>query len=176
MFVAMYQASVMNRQTNILLTQTKANAWPCLIIEKNEYGGLKSQSIEQYNYVVKNKGTGPAIIDAVRVSYKGEAAQTWDDLIQLMQTPDSILNMRTISQISKVVISANDEIKIIDYSDNYELINWVMKHGDDILVEIYYKSVFDETWMVKRHFNNHASSYPEKIEKYKIPEDELFIN
>ncbi len=176
MFITMYQASIMNKQTDVLLTQTKANAWPCLLIAKNELGSHTINKIETYNFIVENKGTGPAIIEGVRVSYNGKVAKSWNNLLQLMQTPDSISRSRTISQISKVVISANEEVKMIDYSYNYELINWMMKHGNDILIEIYYKSVFDEIWMIERRLNNGATSYPKKVKECIIPEGELFIN
>ena len=176
MFITMYQASIMNRQTEVLLTQTKANAWPCLLIGKTELGSGNSYQIEKYKFTLLNKGTGPAIIEGVRVSYKGQAAKNWDHLVEIMQIPDSISRSRILSQVSKGVISANDEIVMIDYSYNYELINWMKKHGDKILVEVYYKSVFDEIWRIEKQLNSNSSSYPKRVEKCLIPENEQFQN
>ncbi len=176
LFVTMYQASIMNKQTEILLTQTKANAWPCLMVEKTELGGKTERRIEEYRFKLVNKGTGPAIISGVRLTYKGQVAMSWNHLFEIMQTPNSIVRSRTIGQISKGVLSANETTLMIDFTNRFEFIKWMKKNGADIKIEIYYKSVFNETWKIERLLDNTATSYPVQVDKCSIPENEMFMN
>lgn len=176
LFVTMYQASIMNKQTEILLTQTKANAWPCLMVEKTELGSEIAGRIEEYHFNLVNKGTGPAIIVGVRLTYKGQVATSWNHLFEIMQTPESIVRSRTIGQISKGVFSANETSLVVDFSDRFEFIDWMKKNGADIKIEIYYQSVFNEIWKIERRLDNTATSYPLKVDKCAIPQNEMFTN
>ncbi|MCT4639070.1 MAG: hypothetical protein N4A72_15310 [Bacteroidales bacterium] len=176
LFVTMYQASIMNKQNDVILKQTKANAWPCLIVEKTELGDKLSPDITKYLFSISNKGTGPAIIRGVRVKYKDTVVKSWREMFAVMQIPDSIPLWRTYSLISRSVISANESLTMIDISDNPKLAKYMINNGKDINVEIIYKSVFDELWMVERTLGNNASTYPVKVSKCTIPENEMFEN
>lgn len=176
LFVSMYQARIMNKQTEVLLTQTKANSWPCLTIGKTELGDKKNGRIGTYYFTVQNKGTGPAIVQGVRLTFKGKVAKDWMHLHDVMQTPDSIKRYRILSPISQSIVSADELVRIIDYTNNLNMIDWMIKNGNDLLLEIYYKSVFGDIWLVKRRLNNDLSSYPVKVDKCPIKEDEQFQN
>lgn len=87
-FVSMRQASIMNEQTAILLQQTKANVWPYLYLNLDR--GYDQGGISNYRITITNKGTGPAIIERVKVSYAGEAVENWNSLYEKAAVPDSV--------------------------------------------------------------------------------------
>ncbi|MCT4614657.1 MAG: hypothetical protein N4A49_07270 [Marinifilaceae bacterium] len=176
LFVSMYQASIMNKQTTLMLQQTKAGAWPCLVIGKTELGDSNTSQIKTLYYTVKNKGTGPAIIRGVKLTYKGKLVKNWTHLHKVMNTPDSIPKSRFLSPLSKSIISAKEQIKFIDFSGNYKLINWILKHKTDLKIEIYYESVFNEMWYSERNFSNKQSSYPKRVNRCEIKKEEQFEN
>ena len=174
MFVTMYQASIMNSQTSLMLKQTKASAWPCLIIGKTELGDKKLKRIATYKFILQNKGTGPAIIKGVRLTYKNKIVKNWYHLHNVMNTPDSIKRSRILSPISKTILSENESKDFIDYSGNYYMIDWMIKMGKDILIEIYYESVFGDMWKIEKYFDNSPSSYPTIVKKCNIKDSEQF--
>ena len=176
MLITLYQTSIMNKQTQIQLTQTKANAWPCLQIGKTELGNIECNCIDKYYFSVYNKGTGTAIITGVRLQYKSKAITQWDKLKEIAHIPDSIQWSRTISPISSTVLSANEGRKIISFNGNIELIKWFIQNQDLFSLEIYYKSVFDEIFYVKKTLNNTLCSLPVKVKSCPIPTEELFKN
>jgi hypothetical protein len=176
LFVSIRQASIMNKQTEILLQQTKSGAWPYLHISL--YRGFNMQGeINTYQINVVNKGTGPAIIEGVRVLYDGKTARNWEDFYSLIQVPDSIVRAHTNSLIYNQVISANEQALLIDLSQNKPLMDWVFMHGDKFTIEICYKSVFDEYWKSERKGikTNLEVANHEKIKGCGIESDELFM-
>lgn len=149
LFVSIRQASIMNRQTEILIQQAKASAWPILEIGLSR-GFDSLGNITNYLLGVSNKGNGPAIIEAVKLSYKGRSAQKWGDLIELTGIPDSISITYTNDIISNRVLAPGGELLMLDLSFNPLLMRWVFSHADKLEIAICYRSIFDEHWTVTR--------------------------
>ena len=151
LFVYMRQASIMSEQTEILLQQTKANSWPYLDLSYSYNSSDENDSNKKYSLSVVNKGTGPAIIQNISITYDGKLAKNWKEFHALLNVPDSILKIGYIkSSISNKVISPNESIKFVNWSGNKELINIVRKNSGKITVSICYKSVFNEFWNLER--------------------------
>ncbi|MDH7446052.1 hypothetical protein [Aquimarina sp. 2201CG14-23] len=151
LFVYMRQAAIMSEQTEILLQQTKANSWPYLDLSYSYNSSGKNDSNKKYSLSVVNKGTGPAIIQNVSISYNNKLVRNWKEFHATLNIPDSILKIGYIkSSISNKVISPNENITFINWSGNSELVDIIRKNAGKIKVSICYKSVFNEFWNLER--------------------------
>jgi|GEM_PF-1350509 hypothetical protein len=149
LFVSIRQASIMNRQTEVLIQQGKAGAWP--ILEIGLYRGFDSTGhIIQYGITVANKGVGPAIVNGVQVAFDDKPAQHWSALMQQAGAPDSIPISYSNSLISNRVISAGEEVLLLDLSDNPRLMRWFFRQANALQVSICYRSLFDDQWVATR--------------------------
>lgn len=175
LFVSIRQASIMNRQTDILLQQTKANAWPSLSISINST--IKNDTINSYLIKIANKGTGPAIIEGIRFTYQNKIFQTWEDFFEHIQIPDSVNLSRSTSSIYHRVIAEGEVVELINFNENWELIQWIYAKGQDIKIEICYKSVFEDYWLISRKgiITNEVSKI-ETIEACEFEENEMFLD
>lgn len=175
LFVSIQQAAQMNRQTEILLEQTKSAAWPSLDIGMEVT--LANDSIHGLVVTVENKGTGPAIVDGVRLTYAGEAIPSWSELFRRAAMPDSIPPSRLASKLHNAVISANEEVVVLDLLDNQALMQWFYARGEHLRLEICYKSVFDDHWLASRQgLTARGLSAVEPIAACAIAAEEIFLD
>lgn len=174
LIVSIRQASIMNRQTDILLQQTKANAWPSLSISL--HSTIKNDTINSYLIKIANKGTGPAIVEGVRFSYQEESFQRWDEFFKRIQIPDSVNLSRSTSSIYNRVIAEGEEVELINFNGNWELIEWVYAKGKNIKIEVCYKSVFEDYWLIHRDgIVSNEISKVEATEGCIFEESEMFL-
>ncbi len=174
LFVYMRQAQIMNDQTEILLQQSKANAWPHIDISLNV--STQNDSVKSFQISVINKGTGPAIINNVRLSIDGVAVRNWEDFFEKAEKPDSIAASWSASSISNSVISSNEEILIFS-PFNSDLRTWFFNTASKVKMEICYRSVFDDYWVaVREGFSGMEQSSARSLEECSFSEDQLFIN
>ncbi len=174
LFVYMRQAQIMNDQTGILLQQSKANAWPHIDISLNV--STQNDSIKSFQISVINKGTGPAIVNSVRLSIDDVATRNWEDFFDKANKPDSISSSWSASSISNSVISPRESILIFSPYDP-ELRTWIFNNASKMKMEICYRSVFDDYWMVTREgFSGMEQSSARSLDACSLSEDELFIN
>ncbi|WP_103069886.1 hypothetical protein [Aquimarina sediminis] len=165
LFVYMKQASIMSQQTEILLEQTKANAWPRISVESDLQWNDKS--LEFLKLKIHNKGTGPALIEGVRITYNGKHTSNWVDLFEEMKLPDSISNSISNKNVYNSVLSANENFYWVQLINDPNLAKWVYDNRNKIMIEICYKSVFDDYWLLKVVENGYNSI--EKLETKKSP-------
>ena len=168
----MKQASIMSQQTEILMEQTKANAWPRLTVNTHLNWGNKK--LEFLKVQIHNKGTGPALIEGVRVSYKGSHTSDWLDLFAKTKLPDSISGAISNRSVYNSVLSANENFYWVQLINNPELTNWIYDRRDKITIEICYKSVFDDYWLLTIDENGYNSTQKLDTKKSPIPQDEMF--
>ncbi|MFC5046567.1 hypothetical protein ACFSTE_02920 [Aquimarina hainanensis] len=133
--------------------------------------------ISEYRYEVSNKGTGPAIIEGVKITYKGEIARNWKELYTALEVPDTIRKGHTNEMISNRVISSGGSILLIDFSNNKKVMKWVFEKAKDIHITICYKSVFGEFWEIKREgfYTNLEATKRTSVVENTIREEERFI-
>ena len=136
------------RQTNILAEQTRASLWPYVSINhitSNE--GTIHPIISSFNITVKNSGTGPAIVERVVVKINSIEVEFWGDLYNKVSPPFDF--GCTNETLFGKVIMPGETIKFIDFSNNFELMNYLYsEHFDNLEIAICYKSVYDEYWTV----------------------------
>jgi len=146
------QAQIMNKQTEILLEQTKASAWPHLTIQRLSNNALKGDGL--FEIFIENKGTGPAIIEKVTVAFDGEAVSNWKEFYQQMNVPDSLLRSHSNENIRNQVLAANETLHFIKWEStatyNHRFLPLLKKVSDKISISICYQSVYGDKWVVRR--------------------------
>ena len=110
-FVAIYiymdQARIMQKQTDLLLIQAKGGAWPNLSLQMKLVG--QNEWISNYEILIPNRGTGPAIVDQTMISYKGKAVTNWVSLFNEMNLPDSLMYNYSYYNIYDKVIRQDED-------------------------------------------------------------------
>lgn len=171
--VSMRQASIMNKQTEILLEQTKANAWPRLSIDLHQ--SRPDGKLKYLKIAIHNKGTGPAIIEGVRITYDGKPTKNWWDLFDKAKVPDSVKTGISNKGIYNSVLSANENFFWVQLTGDPLLRNWIYERKENIIIEICYKSVFNDYWLFRKKGLTGIMEI-QKLEKSEcsIPSNELF--
>ncbi|EZH74334.1 hypothetical protein ATO12_11220 [Aquimarina atlantica] len=173
LIVSMRQASIMNKQTDILLEQTKSSAWPRLSVGFDQ--SWSDKTLEYLKIPVHNKGTGPAIIEGVRITYNGEVTKDWWDLFRKVKVPDSINTGISNRGIYNSVISANESFYWMQLENDPRLRHWVYEKKEKITIEICYKSVFNDYWLFRKEGLN-GTTVIQKLDtpECPLPSDEMF--
>jgi hypothetical protein len=135
MFVYIYQARIMSKQTH-------AASWPYLEI-------IFSNTPAQFVIRVKNKGAGPAIVKKAvvrldQVMYP-DNQKNIDSVAFLLTGSRTLLSGYT--NVNSRVISPEEEIDFIEVNDSTSVslfLQSLRKH--EVKLEICYCSVFDECW------------------------------
>jgi hypothetical protein len=130
--VSMYEAWL-DRQ------QAKASVWPHVELTISISG--RGATI-----TVLNSGIGPASLDAVEVRVDGRPASGWPDVFArlLDKPPDNF----SVTSITGRVLRAGDEIAMLALPPDV-LPGDIMARLPNIGVEICYRSVFDERWILR---------------------------
>ncbi len=149
LLIYLQQARIMREQTDLLLQQTKASAWPNLQVGLSLFNTSK-KSTDSLKIVVANKGIGPAIIERVKVTYDGQIVKNWWDLFDKAKVPDSVSTGISNRNINKSVISANEKFFWLQLNNDQDLTNWIYTRTEKIKIEIYYKSVFGDYWLLTK--------------------------
>ena len=170
----------MSEQTRLLVEQNKAGAWPHLELSLTRSFSMTEEgevALTGYVIGVTNKGTGPAIVEAVSVKYEGQPVQNWNDLYEVANRPDSVLLGHSNSSIMNKVVAPNEEINILDLDGNASLRNFVYALGDKISMEICYRSVYEDYWKVTRtgFQTNLEQAKTEKVQGCTVTPEALFI-
>ncbi|GAA4273893.1 hypothetical protein U6A24_01865 [Aquimarina gracilis] len=173
LFVYIKQANIMSKQTDILLEQTKANAWPRLDVGLN-IGFDRDDSPLFLNIEIHNKGTGPAIIEGVRVLYEDQHTIDWWDLFKKSKLPDSIDDGIANRDIYNSVVSANEEFYWAQLQEDRNLAAWVFERKDKINIEICYKSVFDDYWLLTKRLGGDTKIEKLETKASPIPKNQEF--
>lgn len=151
LFVSLMQARIMNKQYQIMEDQSKASVWPRLEVSVN-VGRDPISKVNTLNAIrVRNQGVGPAIVEGIRVKAKGKYVKNWQELFQALQKPDSIQTFSGTQTLNRKVITATETIKWLSIKPNSQpLMIFLSQHAKDISIEICYRSVFKDYWVVTR--------------------------
>lgn len=148
LFVYIHQARIMREQTKILLEQTKSSSWPNLSIQLNR--SFSQGDVLGFEFIIANRGTGPAIVNSAVISFDGEPASNWAHVYQLANVPDSILQQHFNDSVYDLIIPPNEEFKLIGWTGYPEIMNYMYEVSDKISIQLCYSSVYDDHWLVKR--------------------------
>ena len=175
LFVYIQQAAIMREQTELLLEQTKANAWPHLTISMSI--SAIEDKITQHRILISNRGTGPAIIEGVIVTYQGKSVQNWEQFYKLINVPDSIFINHSYHNIYGYIVRPGEDFQLIDWSIGKELMQYVYKRANDITIRICYRSVYNDFWQVKREgfYTDLEQNERQEIEQCTFGGDSVFL-
>ncbi len=138
LFVYIRQASIMNEQTEILLEQTKASTWPYLTMGLSR--NFVERELDNLRINVVNKGVGPAIVKYVILYYKEDPVQNWNEFYTKLNFEKGTSFTHNNQRIHDAVISANDGVELIEWSEKKTL-SLVSTKTQDITIEICYQSI-----------------------------------
>lgn len=142
-------------QTNIIHNQSRLSVTPRLGFTTSI---SQSDTLSSYSIIIKNKGIGPAIIDAFKIIYKDEIQDTeLNDFIiktypQLKDFGDFIL----VSNLDEgSTLAPNEKVTLFSYkfkTENREKIStYIGLLNEDELpfnIEIEYSSMYNEKWHI----------------------------
>lgn len=174
LFVYMRQAAIMSEQTAILMQQTKASAWPRPALSVNRAYDTEGK-VTQLSIHITNKGTGPAIIEGAMIKVGDRPVKDWQEFHEVIGVPDSVKINFSYSSIYGNIITPNEEFRLIDWSFNDPLMEYIQSKADKISISICYRSVFDEFWILEREgFKNFTKNNVNVSENCSFSADQLF--
>ncbi|MEM9328105.1 MAG: hypothetical protein AAGA85_20730 [Bacteroidota bacterium] len=176
LFVSIRQATLLNRQTEILLQQMKSSAWPSLAVDMH-FSMQNDSVISAYCILVGNDGLGPAIVDGVRVLVDGKPTSSWLELIALLGPPEDLSATRSASSLYQKVLSSGEEMAFLDLGQNEGLMQFLYEAGDRIKIEICYRSIYGERWLVTRDIlTAEGSSSARQVEACEWQDGDNFLD
>lgn len=145
LIVSLMQTTIMREERELMREHSRASVWPSLSLTRSKSHN-DDNSLAQFALILSNDGVGPAIITDVKVTYKGKHAEDWWDLFDLMQIPETINTSIGTSSFNESVIKIGESLKILNLTDNLPLAEEFYKYWDEVNMEIYYKSIYEEQW------------------------------
>lgn len=175
LFVYIQQASIMREQTELLLEQTKANAWPHLTVGMSI--SASRDSVTQHKIILSNRGTGPAVIEGTMITYLNKPVQNWDQLYELIEVPDSIFINHSYQNIYGYVMLPGEDFMLIDWSLSEELMQYVYDRAAKISIQVCYRSVYNDFWQVKRDgfYSDLEQNVRQEVEQCTFSGDSIFL-
>lgn len=132
----------------------RSSVWPRLEIYKSFNPQEKS-----FRYGIANRGTGPATIETVKVSFDSQFIKKWEDIDALSQNySQSTINSRTLpsGQIIDALVYKGDEFQAVFNADS------------KVKIELCYCSIYQECWTIDR------ANKPKQIKQCSIIPEQAF--
>ena len=143
-------------EANIMKSQQTAMVWPYIDV-------TQQYSDEGFGFRLENKGTGPAIIKSVQISFKGEPMETIDELMDALNPKRTFgYDIMTNNSINGKVISANERIIIFGLPHNDET-RVVQSNLQYLRLELGYESVLGDKWVYDSKDESHN-----EVEKFEL--------
>ncbi len=143
-----YQARLMNAQTQLMQSQSRASVWPYLSIGYS----INDQGEKQgYTWEISNDGVGPARIQSVVMSVDDNPAHSWKDVFRAIF--GNVPVDATYSQIFGRVVAPNtnrDTTIEALHLTNLAQAKVFYAQQNRLKMEICYCSVYDECWVARQ--------------------------
>lgn len=151
-YISYKESRIMSEQQRLLTEQQQASVWPYL--EHTPHITWYGDTSVTFQYVVTNKGVGPAIIDSVRYVYDNRSiagydlhnalSQEYPDL-EIKQLGNSMLDGNVLAPEENHVVT---QIKISKSKNDREtklglIVNYLPYH-----IEYCYCSIYGKCWKV----------------------------
>lgn len=171
------QAELMREQSEAMRNQAKAGVWPYLQIGVNR-GFKQNQQLSAFKIYVSNQGSGPAIVEGVRLNYKGKTFKNWSSFMDTIDPENQGEHGVSKGQINQKVIRPGEVIEVLNLSHNLPLANLFFSHADELSLVIVYRSVFEDYWLANRDGFGGADYEldHESITENPIKKEEQFLN
>jgi hypothetical protein len=142
--VSITQTRIMIRQSELMDTQARASVRPQLIFQTSRSFDPDSRLLIGYEMSVVNGGVGPASIDDVQVTYRGEPLAGWFDLIGRLDVPDTVPTYITNDQLNRGIVQAGQTLTFLDLSGNLPLARLITPHFQDLDIRVLYSSIYGD--------------------------------
>jgi hypothetical protein len=142
--VSITQTRIMIRQSELMDTQARATVRPQLIFQTSRSFDPDSRLLIGYKMSVTNGGVGPASIDDVQVTYRGEPLAGWSDLIGRLNVPDTVPTYITNTQLNRGIVQAGQTLTFLDLSGNLSLARLITPHFPDLDLRVLYSSIYGD--------------------------------
>ncbi len=139
--------------------QTYASVLPSLTASTSTHYFTKSIVGNTFDFIIENKGVGPAKIDSVEFKYHGKRYSSFAEIINEI----SVLDDYSTNELWKnKMVSANEQIATITLKDSLAKIiseKFLLNQKPEPLeLTIIYSSIFNEKWKLKwTNINNKQS-------------------
>ena len=148
-FISVMTLGVFIYQTNLIRKEQHMSVFPYL--ELGNSGGGSSN----FEYLLMNKGIGPALISDIKIKYKGESYEgSLDDYVLSKKQKKDSFNFRYSSIYKGRFISPDETVILIANSDGdytsaerlYDILN-----DSDFELIIAYESIYEERWQISNN-------------------------
>jgi hypothetical protein len=159
-FIMKDQFKVMVEQQKLMVEQYKASTWARVELGANIMVG-EQNAIQLF---VRNAGTGPALIEAIRITYNGKPYARWHEIFKVL----NIKNYTSMSsyQLRQKTLIAGENISFFKTNDT-NLVLAIVGNMDKFKIEVCYKSVYGAVFL-------HAGS--NKNNSYELDTKEVKSN
>ena len=158
--ISLFTLIVFARQTSIIEKQSRLSALPYLNMETGY-----NPDEDFITLTLNNYGVGPAIIEEMKISYKGESYEM--DFADFLQNNffkiDSIAVLASASIDKGLAIPASAERVVVKFGGSGEryiktekFLRKLERNGFDY--EIVYRSIYDDTWRIRK-----SNDIPEEL-------------
>ncbi|MEM7571383.1 MAG: hypothetical protein AAF433_00730 [Bacteroidota bacterium] len=174
LLVSLQQTKILAEQQRVTTEAAKAQLWPHLEVDIST--GFDDEGIIILRLSVTNSGTGPAIVDRVRLSFRDSVYSDWWDFLRDIPMEDEVSYGITNAGISGRVIQAGESYNALVLDDNIPLMRglyrYLVRSGEHPKIDVCYHSVFDDHWLLKVDLLGERST--EKVDACMIPPEEQF--
>lgn len=140
-FVSFCALAVSIYQAIILRNQQYAAVWPYI----EPYVQYSNNTFE---FFIRNKGTGPAIIKDVNITLDGQPVSDYRKFMEDLLGHQSFRSL-SISTVKNIVVSANESIQMLSAQLPDSLIIASSDFPQRTTVKICYCSIFGDCWTFK---------------------------
>ncbi|MDR2956353.1 MAG: hypothetical protein LBV43_14870 [Prevotella sp.] len=144
------QTNLLSKQTEALISQNEAAAWPRIILGSNIVSNPNPTSdndvIKEFTIIIANVGNGPAIIERIVVRIDGIEVENWKELFQHKNIEYGSHNGETIfGSVRSAGIYTTWYTALIP-----EQATAFHHASENMEIEICYSSVFGDFWTVTK--------------------------
>jgi hypothetical protein len=123
---------------------------------------------------VRNAGTGPALVEAIRITYNGKPYKRWEEIFKSLNIK-SYTSMSSYQLRQKTLI-AGENINFFR-TDDPNLVLAIVQNIDKFKIEVCYKSVYGAVFLHSGTQKNKAYELDTKeVKANPIPENEEFVD
>jgi len=130
----------------------RASVWPRLEL-------AKSFGSKNFELLITNSGTGPALIKYAKIEYDGKTIKKWLDIPNIPNFTQSTINTR--------ILSSQNTIKPIVYSGERK--SDFLNIDKSLAITLCYCSIYNECWVTNKNNN------PQEAESCDIREEDKFL-
>jgi hypothetical protein len=163
------QFKVMVEQQKLMSEQYKASVWARIELGADIYASDRFM----VKLFVRNPGTGPAIIESVRITYKNKSYKYWRDIFNELGIKHDF--SITQYQLRQKTLIAGETLNFFQIDDK-DCVIALINNLDKFKIEICYKSVYGAIFLHTGSQKNNAYELEtHEVKQNPIKDNEQFL-